>query len=95
MTYNLTIPIDAPTMTVAQAIAWKVLNLLPTGTAFAIKAQPEPRGEGEPPPAPAPASRIWTQSEIRDIEDGIVPASRRNDAEFVAAVNAKAEGGAR
>ena len=35
MTYNLTIPIDAPTMTVAQAIAWSVLKLLPSGTAFA------------------------------------------------------------
>ena len=88
MTYNLTIPIDAPTMTVAQSIAWKVLKLLPTGTAFAIRAQPEPRGEGEPPPA----GRIWTPAELRDIEDGIVPASRRNDPEFVAAVKAKAEG---
>ena len=88
MTYNLTIPIDAPTMTVAQAIAWKVLKLLPTGTAFAIKAQPEPTGEGEPPPA----VRTWTPAELRDIEDGIVPAARRYDAEFVAAVKAKAEG---
>ncbi len=44
MTYTLTIPIDAPTMTVAQAIAWKVLGMLPAGTPFAIKAQPEPQG---------------------------------------------------
>ena len=90
MTYNLTIPIDAPTMTVAQAIAWKILNLLPSGTAFAIRAQPEPRGEGEPPPPPA--GRTWTPADLRDIEDGIVPASRRYDAEFVAAVEKKAGG---
>ena len=93
MTYNLTIPIDAPTMTRAQAIAWSVLKLLPSGTAFAIKAQPEP--QGEMPPPPAPAGRTWTKAELRDIEDGIVPASRRYDAEFVAAVKAKAEGGGR
>ena len=92
MTYTLSIPIEAPTMTVAQVIAWKVLNLLPNGTAFAIRAQPEPRGEGDTPPPPA--GRTWTQSEIRDIEDGIVPASRRNDPEYLAAVKAKAEGGA-
>ena len=91
MTYNLTIPIDAPTMTIAQAIAWRVLKLLPSGTAFAIKAQPEPQGD----PPPPPAGRTWTQSELRDIEDGIVPASRRYDAEFVAAVKAKAEKKAR
>lgn len=91
MTYNLTIPIDAPTMTRAQAIAWRVLWLLPSGTAFAIKAQPEP--QGETPPTPAPAGRTWTPAERRDIEDGIVPASRRYDAEFVEAVKAKAEGG--
>ena len=88
MTYNLTIPIDAPTMTVAQAIAWKVLGMLPAGTAFAIRAQPEPQGDTPPPTA----GRTWTPAELRDIEDGIVPASRRYDAEFVAAVKAKAEG---
>lgn len=93
MNYTLSIPIDAPTMSRAQAIAWSVLRLLPTGTAFAIKATPEPKGEGEPPPEPT--GRTWTQSELRDIEDGIVPASRRYDAEFVAAVKAKAEGGSK
>ena len=89
MTYNLTIPIDAPTMTVAQAIAWSVLKLLPTGTAFAIKATPtDPQPE-----IPAPqAGRTWTPEEIRDIEDGIVPAGRRNDDEFLKAVKEKAEG---
>ena len=88
MTYTLSIPIDAPTMTRAQEIAWSVLKLLPSGTAFAIKATPEPQGE---PPQP-PSGRTWTPAELRDIEDGIVPASRRYDVEFVAAVKAKAEG---
>ena len=92
MTYNLTIPIDAPTMTIAQAIAWKVLGMLPAGTAFAIRAQPEPQGDA---PRPRPAGQPWTKSELADIEDGIVPASRRNDHEYLAAVKAKAEGGAR
>lgn len=91
MTYTLSIPIDAPTMTRAQAIAWSVLKLLPSGTAFAIKAQPPAEGGQGDPPAPQ-AGRAWTAAEIRDIEDGIVPACRRNDAEFVAAVKAKAEG---
>ena len=89
MTYTLSIPIDAPTMTVAQAIAWSVLKLLPSGTAFAIRAQPEP------PTDPRPAAGAWTPAELRDIEDGIVPASRRNDPEYLAAVKAKAEGGSR
>lgn len=88
MNYTLTIPIDAPTMSRAQAIAWKVLGMLPAGTAFAIRAQPEPKGEKPPPPS----GRTWTPAELRDIEDGIVPAARRYDAEFVAAVKAKAEG---
>ena len=91
MTYNLTIPIDAPTMTVAQAIAWRVLELLPSGTAFAIKAQTQPQGD-TPPPKPHAGGAQWTPAELRDIADGIVPASRRNDAEFVDAVKAKAEG---
>lgn len=91
MTYTLSIPIDAPTMSRAQAIAWKVLGMLPAGTAFAIKAQPPAEGgQGDTPPPTA--GRTWTPAELRDIEDGIVPASRRYDAEFVAAVKAKAEG---
>lgn len=90
MTYTLSIPIDAPTMGRAQAIAWKVLGMLPAGTAFAIRAQPEPEGEN---PAPRPAAGAWTPVELRDIEDGIVPASRRYDEEFVVAVKAKAEEG--
>ena len=91
MTYILSIPIEAPTMSRAQAIAWAALKLLPAGTAFSIKAQP-PAECGQGDPTPAPAGRTWTQSELLDIEDGIVPACRRNDAEFVAAVKAKAEG---
>ena len=91
MTYNLTIPIDAPTMTVAQAIAWSVLKLLPSGTAFAIKAQPPAEGgQGDTPPPTA--GRTWTPVELRDIEDGIVPSGRRNDDEFLKAAKAKAEG---
>ena len=89
MTYTLSIPIDAPTMSRAQAIAWSVLKLLPSGTAFAIRAQPEPQGDT---PRPKPTAGAWTPAELRDIEDGIVPASRRYDAEFAAAVKAKAEG---
>ena len=88
MTYTLSIPIEAPTMSRAQAIAWSVLKLLPCGTAFAIKAQP-------PDPVTTPSARAdgtpWTPAELRDIAEGVVSASRRNDAELVAAVKAKAE----
>lgn len=91
MTYTLTIPIDAPTMSRAQAIAWTVLKLLPCGTAFAIRAQPEPQVD-----TPTPSARAngtpWTPAELRDIAEGVVSASRRSDAELVAAVKAKAEG---
>ena len=88
MTYTLSIPIDAPTMSRAQAIAWGVLRLLPTGTAFAIKATPaagggsSARADGTP----------WTPAELRDIAEGVVSASLRNDEEVVAAVKSKAEG---
>ena len=89
MTYIFSIPIEAPTMSRAQAIAWSVLRLLPFGTAFAIKAQP-------PDPGAEPSTRAdgtpWTPAELRDIAEGVVSASRRNDVEFVEAVKAKAEG---
>ena len=88
MTYTLSIPIDAPTISRAQAIAWSVLKMLPSGTAYAIKATPQAQPDI---PAP-PAGRTWTPEEIRDIEDGIVPAGRRNDDEFLKAVKEKAEG---
>ena len=88
MTYTLTIPIEAPSMAGAERAAWNVLRLLPTGTPYAIKATPEPKQD-----IPThPKGRTWTPEEIRDIEDGIVPASRRYDAEFVAAVEKKAGG---
>jgi hypothetical protein len=51
----------------------------------------ELKAEGKQPQG----QRAWTRAELSLIEDGIVPASRRYDAEFVAAVKAKAEGGAR
>ena len=94
MTYSLTVNLNAPTMTVAQAIAWKVLGMLPAGTAFAIKATPAAGGtEGG---GTAPSSRAdgtpWTPAELRDIAEGVVSAAMRNDAELVAAVKAKAEG---
>ena len=82
MTYNLIIPINAPTLTAACHKAWEIVGKQ-CGIPFTVKA--------EQPPPPT-AGRTWTQSEIRDIEDGIVPASRRYDAEFVAAVKAKSEG---
>lgn len=88
MTYTLSIPIEAPTMSRAQSIAWSVLKLLPCGTAFAIKATPTDPDAG-------PSSRAdgtpWTPAELRDIAEGVVSAARRNDAELVAAVKAKAE----
>ena len=88
MLYTLTIPIDAPNMARAQAIAWKVLGLLPCGTAFAIKATPAEGGEGEG--GKEGGTRAdgtpWTPEELRDIEEGVVSAALRNDSEFVAAV---------
>ena len=90
MTYTLSIPIEAPTMSRAQAIARSVLRLLPCGTAFAIRAQPEPQGDTPTPSARADGTP-WTPAELRDIAEGVVSASRRYDAEFVEAVKAKAE----
>ena len=87
MTYTLSIPIEAPTMSRAQAIAWSVLRLLPRGTAFAIKATP---AEGEGSSSRADGTP-WTPAELRDIAEGVVSAARRNDAELVAAAKAKAE----
>ena len=89
MNYTLSIPIEAPTMSRAQAIAWSVLKLLPCGTAFAIKAQPTDPGAG---PTARADGTPWTPAELRNIAEGVVSASRRYDAELVAAVKAKAEG---
>ena len=78
------------------------LDCQPTTPAPSILPFPAP-GEAGPEGAQSPRAaddqpqspRAWTKSELELIADGIVPASRRYDAEFVAAVKAKAEGGAR
>ena len=96
MNYTLSIPIEAPTMSRAQAIAWSVLKLLPCGTAFAIKATPaapaagKTEGGGTTPTARADGTP-WTPAELRDIAEGVVSAARRYDAEFVEAVKAEGE----
>ena len=92
MLYTLTIPIDAPTISRAQAIAWRVLGALPSGTAFAIKATPPPAAGGEGEGGKEGGTRSdgtpWTAAELRDIAEGVVSAAGRNDPEFVAAVRA-------
>lgn len=50
----------------------------------------DPYGTGAGPSARADGTP-WTPAELRDIAEGVVSASRRNDAELVAAVKAKAE----
>ena len=85
MLYTLTIPIDAPTMSRAQAIAWRVLENLPLRTAFAIKAI-QGEGKGKTPTTRADGTP-WTARELRDIAEGVVSAAGRNDPEFVAAVH--------
>jgi hypothetical protein len=93
MTYTLEIPIEAAHMAEAEKKAWRMLGGLPPGTPFRLAL--EGPGTGNEPAQPAQGQRAWTRAELSLIEDGIVPASRRYDAEFVAAVKAKAEGGAR
>lgn len=96
MTYTLEIPIDAAHMAEAEKKAWRLLGELPPGTPFRLgldePPQTNPVAAAEGGPEGAKGSRAWTKSELEWIEDGIVPASRRYDAEFVAAVKAKAEG---
>ena len=89
MTYNLIVPIDAPTLTAACHRAWDIVGKH-CGLPFTVKAEPAPQ-----PPTARANGAPWTKAELRDIEDGIVPASRRYYAEFVAAVKAKAEKKAR
>jgi len=99
MTYTLEIQIEAAHMAEAEKKAWRMLGGLPPGTPFRLA--PEGPGTGNEPAQPAQppqgkqpqGPRAWTRAELSLIEDGIVPASRRYDAEFVAAVKAKAEGG--
>ena len=98
MTYTLEIPIEAAHMAEAEKKAWRLLGRLPPGTPFRLALEGPSVGSepAQPPQGKKPQSpRAWTRAELSLIEDGIVPASRRYDAEFVAAVKAKAEGGAR
>ena len=83
MTYTLEIPIEAAHMAEAQKRAWPILATLPEWTPYRLKAQPP---QGHQPTSP----RAWTRAELELIEDGIVPAWKRHDSEFVAAVEKKA-----
>ena len=98
MTYTLEIPIEAAHMAEAEKKAWRMLGGLPPGTPFRLALEGPSAGSepAQPPQGQQPTSqRAWTRAELELIEDGIVPAWKRYDAEFVAAVKAKAEGGAR
>ena len=96
MTYTLEIQIEAAHMAEAEKKAWRLLGGLPPGTPFRLALEGPSAGSepAQPPQGQQPQSpRAWTRADLSLIEDGIVPASRRYDAEFVAAVKAKAEGG--
>jgi len=90
MTYTLEIPIEAAHMAEAEKKAWRILGGLPPGTPFRLAL--EGPGTGNEPAQPAQGPRAWTRAELEWIEDGIVPASKRYDAEFVAAVEKKTSG---
>lgn len=98
MTYMLEIPIEAAHMAEAEKQAWRMLGGLPPGTPFRLAleglvAGNEPAQPPQPPQGQQPTSqRAWTRAELELIEDGIVPASKRYDAEFVAEVEKKASG---
>ena len=95
MTYTLEIPIEAVHMAEAEKKAWRILSGLPPGTPFRLALE-GPSAESEPAQPPKgkqpQGKRAWTRAELSLIEDGIVPASKRYDAEFVAAVEKKASG---
>jgi len=98
MTYTLEIPIEAAHMEEAEKKAWRMLGGLPPGTPFRLALEGpgtgnEPAQPAQPPQGHQPTSpRAWTKAELSFIEDGIVPAWKRHDAEFVAAVEKKAGG---
>ena len=95
MTYTLEIPIEAAHMAGAEKKAWRILGGLPTGTKFRLALDGPVAGNepAQPPQGQQPTSqRAWTRAELELIEDGIVPASKRYDAEFVAEVEKKASG---
>ena len=87
MTYTLEIPIEAAHMAEAQKRAWPILATLPEWTPYLLKLEEKPQ-----PPTQPQGQRAWTRAELSLIEDGIVPASKRYDSEFVAAVEKKAGG---
>ena len=93
MTYTLEIPIEAAHMAEAEKKAWRILGGLPPGTPFRLALE-GPSAESEPAQPPKgkqpQGQRAWTRAEREWIEDGIVPAWKRYDSEFVAAVKAKA-----
>ena len=95
MTYTLEIPIEAAHMAEAEKKAWRILGGLPPGTPFRLALE-GPSAESEPAQPPKgkqpQGPRAWTRAELEWIEDGIVPASKRYDAEFVAEVEKKASG---
>jgi len=95
MTYTLEIPIEAAHMAEAEKKAWRLLGRLPPGTPFrlalegpSVGSEPAQPPQGKKPQGP----RAWTRAELELIEDGIVPAWKRYDAEFVAEVEKKAGG---
>ena len=87
MTYTLEIPIEAAHKAEAQKRAWPILATLPEWPPYRLKLEEKPQ-----PPTPPQGQRAWTRAELELIEDGIVPASKRFDSEFVAAVEKKAGG---
>ena len=95
MTYTLKIPIEAVHMAEAEKKAWRILGGLPPGTPFRLALEGPSAGNepAQPPKGKQPqGQRAWTRAELEWIEDGIVPAWKRYDSEFVAAVKAKAGG---
>ena len=98
MTYTLEIQIEAAHMAEAEKKAWRMLGGLPPGTPFRLALEEpvagnEPAQPAQPPQGQQPTSqRAWTRAELELIEDWIVPASKRYDAEFVAEVEKKASG---
>ena len=95
MIYTLEISIEAAHMAEAEKKAWRMLGGLPPGTTFRLALE-GPSAGNEPAQMPQgkqpQGTRAWTRAELSLIEDGIVPASKRYDAEFVAAVEKKASG---
>lgn len=90
MTYTLEIQIEAAHMEEAEKKAWRMLGGLPPGTPFRLAL--EGPGTWNEPAQPAQGQRAWTRTELELIKNRIVPAWKRYDSEFVAAVEKKAGG---